>query len=149
MKRSAVDIASAEPSGSAGPALFGEVRPRQRCPRRFGRTNGAYPLELKVSDERVMSRGFDLQVADRRIRAAILNRFTAFRTPLTQRMGSACLGKGKVQSTRGSCNEAAVKGERTVSNARHWSEAAPDLRHWSERIRGERGSAAPSNRPLK
>jgi hypothetical protein len=42
---------------------------------------------LKLLGERVMSRDFDHQVAELQIRAAILNRFTALGTPLTQRAG--------------------------------------------------------------
>jgi Transposase DDE domain len=42
---------------------------------------------LKLLGERVMSRDFDRQVAELQIRAAILNRFTALGTPLTQRAG--------------------------------------------------------------
>ena len=37
--------------------------------------------------ERVMSHGFDRQVAELQIRATILNRYTALGTPLMQRMG--------------------------------------------------------------
>lgn len=37
--------------------------------------------------ERVMSRYFDRQVAELQIRAAVLKRFTALGTPLTQRAG--------------------------------------------------------------
>ena len=42
---------------------------------------------LKLLGERVMSRDFNRQVAELQIRAAILNRFTALGTPLTQRKG--------------------------------------------------------------
>ena len=42
---------------------------------------------LKLLGERVMARDFDRLVAEQQIRAAILNRFTAFRTPHTQRGG--------------------------------------------------------------
>jgi len=42
---------------------------------------------LKLLGERVMSRDFDRQVAELQIRAAILNRFTALGTPLTQPAG--------------------------------------------------------------
>ncbi len=42
---------------------------------------------LKLLGKRVMSRDFDRQVAELQIRAAILNRFTALATPLTQREG--------------------------------------------------------------
>jgi hypothetical protein len=42
---------------------------------------------LKLLRERIMSRDFDRQVAELQIRAAILNRFTALGTPLTQRAG--------------------------------------------------------------
>lgn len=42
---------------------------------------------FKLLGERVMSRDFDRQVAELQIRAAILNRFTALGTPLTQRAG--------------------------------------------------------------
>lgn len=42
---------------------------------------------LKLLGERVMSRDFDRQLAELQIRAAILNRFTALGTPLTQRAG--------------------------------------------------------------
>jgi len=42
---------------------------------------------FKLLGERVMSHDFDRQVAEHQIRAAILNRFTALRTPLTQRAG--------------------------------------------------------------
>jgi len=42
---------------------------------------------LKLLGERVMSRDFDRQVAELQIRAAILNRFTALGTPITQRAG--------------------------------------------------------------
>lgn len=42
---------------------------------------------LKLLGERVMSRDFDRQVAELQIRAAILNRFTALGTPVTQRAG--------------------------------------------------------------
>ena len=42
---------------------------------------------FKLLGERVMSRDFDSQVAELQIRAAILNRFTALGTPLTQRVG--------------------------------------------------------------
>lgn len=41
----------------------------------------------KLLGERVMSRDFDRQVAELQIRAAILNRFTALGTPLTQPAG--------------------------------------------------------------
>jgi hypothetical protein len=37
--------------------------------------------------ERVMSRDFDRRVAELQIRTAILNRFTALGTPLTQHEG--------------------------------------------------------------
>jgi hypothetical protein len=42
---------------------------------------------LKLLGERVLSRDFDRQVAELQIRAAILNRFTALGTPITQRAG--------------------------------------------------------------
>src|SRR3990167_7002927 len=42
---------------------------------------------FKLLGERVMSRDFDRQVAELQIRAAILNRFTALGTPVTQRAG--------------------------------------------------------------
>jgi hypothetical protein len=42
---------------------------------------------LKLLGERVKSRDFNRQVAELQIRAAILNRFTALETPLTQRVG--------------------------------------------------------------
>jgi hypothetical protein len=42
---------------------------------------------LKLLGERVMSRDFDRQVAELQIRSAILNRFTALRTPIAQRAG--------------------------------------------------------------
>jgi len=42
---------------------------------------------FKLLGERVRSRDFDRQVAELQIRAAILNRFTALGTPLTQRVG--------------------------------------------------------------
>lgn len=42
---------------------------------------------FKPSGERVMFRDFDRQVARLQIRAAILNRFTALGTPVTQRAG--------------------------------------------------------------
>jgi IS5 family transposase len=42
---------------------------------------------FKLLGERVMARDFDRQVAELQIRAAILNRFTAIGTPLTQRIG--------------------------------------------------------------
>ena len=42
---------------------------------------------LKLPGERVMARGFDRQAAELQIRAAILNRFTARGTPITQRAG--------------------------------------------------------------
>ena len=42
---------------------------------------------LKLLGERVMSRDFDRHVAELQIRAAILNRFTALGTPITQRAG--------------------------------------------------------------
>ena len=42
---------------------------------------------LKRLGERVMARDFDRQVAELHIRAAILNRFTALGTPITQRAG--------------------------------------------------------------
>jgi hypothetical protein len=42
---------------------------------------------FKLLGERVMSRDFERQVAELQIRAAILNRFTALGTPLTQRVG--------------------------------------------------------------
>lgn len=41
----------------------------------------------KLSGERVRFRDFDRQVAKLQIRAAILNRFAALGTPLTQRAG--------------------------------------------------------------
>jgi Transposase DDE domain len=42
-------------------------------------------LDFKLLGERVMARDFERQVAELQIRAAILNRFTAHGTPLTQR----------------------------------------------------------------
>ena len=42
---------------------------------------------FKLLGERIRSRDFDRQVAELQIRAAILNRFTALRTPITQRVG--------------------------------------------------------------
>jgi hypothetical protein len=42
---------------------------------------------FKLLGERVMSRDFDRQVAELQTKAAILNRFTALGTPLTQRAG--------------------------------------------------------------
>jgi hypothetical protein len=42
---------------------------------------------FKLLVERFMSRDFDRQVAELQIKAAILNRFTALGTPLTQRGG--------------------------------------------------------------
>jgi IS5 family transposase len=42
---------------------------------------------FKLLGERVRSRDFDRQVAELQIRAAILNRFMALGTPITQRMG--------------------------------------------------------------
>lgn len=42
---------------------------------------------FKLLGERVRSRDFDRQVAELQIRAAILNRFTALGTPITQRVG--------------------------------------------------------------
>lgn len=42
------------------------------------------------------SRGFDLQVAEFQIYAAILNRFTALGTPQTVRMGEVCLEIGEL-----------------------------------------------------
>ncbi|MGL5009308.1 MAG: IS5 family transposase, partial [Paracoccaceae bacterium] len=42
---------------------------------------------FKLLGERVMSHDFERQVAELQIRAAILNRFTALGTPLTQRAG--------------------------------------------------------------
>ena len=42
---------------------------------------------FKLLGERVMSRDFDRHVAELQIRAAILNRFTALETPLTQPEG--------------------------------------------------------------
>lgn len=44
---------------------------------------------FKLLGERVVSRDFDRQVAELQIRAAILNRFTALGTPLTQRAAFA------------------------------------------------------------
>ena len=41
---------------------------------------------FKLLGERVRSRDFDRQVAELQIRAAILNRFTALGTPITQRV---------------------------------------------------------------
>ncbi|AXT45495.1 MULTISPECIES: IS5 family transposase [Chromobacterium] len=41
---------------------------------------------FKLLGERVMARGFDRQVADLQVRAAILNRFTRLGTPMTVRM---------------------------------------------------------------
>jgi hypothetical protein len=46
---------------------------------------------LTLLGERVMPRDFQRQVAELQITAAILNRFTALGTPLTQRAGSICL----------------------------------------------------------
>ena len=42
---------------------------------------------FKLLGERVMARDFERQVAELQIRAAILNRFTALGTPITQRVG--------------------------------------------------------------
>jgi hypothetical protein len=42
---------------------------------------------FKLLGERLRSRDFDRQVAELQIRAAILNRFTALGTPITQRIG--------------------------------------------------------------
>lgn len=42
---------------------------------------------FKLLGDRVMSRDFDRQVAALQLRVAILNRFTAFGVPLTQRAG--------------------------------------------------------------
>jgi hypothetical protein len=42
---------------------------------------------LKLLWERVMVRDFDRPLAELRIRAANLNRFTALGTPITQRVG--------------------------------------------------------------
>ena len=42
---------------------------------------------FKLLGERVRPRDFDRQVAELQIRAAILNRFTALGTPITQRIG--------------------------------------------------------------
>ena len=42
---------------------------------------------FKLLGERVMSSDFDRHVAELQIRAAILNRFTALETPLTQPEG--------------------------------------------------------------
>ena len=42
---------------------------------------------FKLLGERIRSRDFDRQVAELQIRAAILNRFTALGTPITQRVG--------------------------------------------------------------
>ena len=71
-----------------------------RATRRLGRTiwrrwSGYHRRSLveakmrcfKLLGERVMARDFDRQVAELQIRAAILNRFTALGTPLTQRVG--------------------------------------------------------------
>ena len=41
---------------------------------------------FKLLGERVRSRDFERQVAEFQIRAAILNRFTALGTPITQRV---------------------------------------------------------------
>lgn len=54
---------------------------------------------LKLLGERVMSRDFDRRVAALKIRAAILNRFTALGTPLTQRAGLLCPGKGELRAS--------------------------------------------------
>ena len=71
-----------------------------RVTRRLGRTiwrrwSGYHRRSLvetkmhcfKLLGERVRSRDFDRQVAELQIRAAILNRFTALGTPITQRVG--------------------------------------------------------------
>lgn len=42
---------------------------------------------FKLLGERVTARDFDRQVAELQIKAAILNRFTALGTPLTQHEG--------------------------------------------------------------
>jgi len=52
-------------------------------PAQHGRNKNAL---LKLPGERLMARGFDRQVAEMQIRAAILNRFTALRRPKTQRV---------------------------------------------------------------
>ncbi len=58
-----------------------------------------------------MSRDFDRQVAERQIRAAILNRFTALGTPTAQRAGWVCPGKGKVRPSEDLRNKARSTGK--------------------------------------
>ncbi len=72
---------------------------------------------LKLLGERVMSRDFDRQVAELQIRAAILNRFTALGTPLTQRMEQVCPGKGKVRPSRDLRNKAGGSSFRNASKS--------------------------------
>ena len=64
-------------------------------------TAGQWMRCFKLPGERVMSRDFDRQVAALQIRAAILNRFTALGTPITQRAGQGCQGKKATPAFRG------------------------------------------------
>lgn len=62
---------------------------------------------FKLLGERGMSRGFDRQVAELQIRAAILNRFAALGTPITSRAGQVGPGKAILRSSadlRNMCN---------------------------------------------
>jgi hypothetical protein len=101
---------------TAGATARGEAR--RRC-RRLGRTirkrrTGCHrrnPVAAKVrclelNGGRVLSRDFDRQVAEIRVRAAIPNRFTALGPPLTRRAGRVCPRQGKVRPSSDLGNEA-------------------------------------------
>ena len=59
---------------------------RDTIARALGVDDSVFRAHVEIR-ERVMSRDFDRQVAETQIRAAILSRFTAPRTPPTQRPG--------------------------------------------------------------
>ena len=69
-------------------------------------TAGQWMRCFKLPGERVMSRDFDRQVAALQIRAAILNRFTALGTPITQRAGQGCQGKRPLRPSEDLRNQA-------------------------------------------
>jgi hypothetical protein len=69
---------------------------------------------VKLLGQSLMARGFDRQVAELQIRAAVLNGYTALGMPVTEPMGEVRLGKGNVRASPFWRNKAILRPQRTL-----------------------------------
>lgn len=100
------------------------------------------PARLTLLGEPVMSRDFDRRVAVPLIRAASLNRFTALGTPIAQRAGLLCPGKGKLRPTddlrNKACATRTASSQARLPNPPKQANLKPAVSFRLDKLRGQR-----------